>query len=234
MNVLAFDTCLGAVSVAARWRDPTGTWQLRELSEERRSGHAERLMPMLSEALAAAGLRIGDIDRFAVTVGPGTFTGVRVGVAAARALALASGRPVVGMTSLAAIAHGAAAAIGTAHAHACVVVAVDAQRDMAYGQLFDAALAPLGEAVLLRPADLAARVGARPVVVAGSGAEATAAELVRGGGTVAACLPRLMPSARLLAEQAPGLDLMHPVRPLYLRPPDIKPQGDKSLLRAAP
>ena len=89
MNVLAIDTCLGAVSVAVRWRDAGGEWRMRDAYEARTAGHAERLMPMTKEVMGAAGLAFSDLQHIAVTVGPGSFTGVRAGVAAARGLALA-------------------------------------------------------------------------------------------------------------------------------------------------
>ena len=82
-----------------------GEWLLREAYEPRATGHAERLFPMIAEVMDGAGLAFSAIDRIAVTLGPGTFTGVRVGIAAARALALATGKPVVAMTSLAVMAH---------------------------------------------------------------------------------------------------------------------------------
>ena len=104
MALLAFDTCFGAVSVAVRYRAATGDWTIREAYEPRETGHAERLMPMIAEVMAAAALEFDQIERFAVTVGPGSFTGVRVGVAAARAFALAATRPVVGISSLEVIA----------------------------------------------------------------------------------------------------------------------------------
>ncbi|MFM2423228.1 MAG: hypothetical protein RL291_1758, partial [Pseudomonadota bacterium] len=105
MNVLAFDTCFGATSVAVRWRSTAGEWLLREAYESRQvatgglagpPGQAERLLPMIDEVMAAAGLGFEDIGRIAVTLGPGTFTGVRVGIAAARGLALARKIPVTG------------------------------------------------------------------------------------------------------------------------------------------
>src|SRR5512145_626858 len=105
MNVLAFDTCFGAVSVAVRGQCASGEWRLREVYEERATGHAERLFPMMAEVMDGAGLAFSALDRIAVTLGPGTFTGVRVGISAARALALALGKPVVGITSLAAMAY---------------------------------------------------------------------------------------------------------------------------------
>ena len=118
MNILAFDTCLGAVSVAVRWRGAGGEWLMRHAHEVRERGHAERLMPMMAEVMEEAGLAFSDIDRIAVTVGPGTFTGVRVGVAAARGLALASGVATVGATSLAVMAHQADELLGPARAAA--------------------------------------------------------------------------------------------------------------------
>ena len=98
MGVLAFDTCFGAVSVAVRWQSARGEILLREDYEERETGHAERLMPMIESVMHGAGLRFSSINRIAVTLGPGSFTGLRIGIAAARALGLAANIPVVGMT----------------------------------------------------------------------------------------------------------------------------------------
>src|SRR5947207_7581458 len=112
MNLLAFDTCLGAVSVAVRWQGPGGDWLMRHAHEARERGHAERLIPMMTEVMDEAGLAFSDLHRIAVTVGPGTFTGVRVGMAAARGIALASGLAVVGTTTLAVMAHQADQLLG--------------------------------------------------------------------------------------------------------------------------
>src|SRR5262245_51941532 len=136
MNVLAFDTCFGAVSVAVRWQSGRREQLLREAYEPRTTGHAERLFPMMSEVMDGAGLAFAAIDRIAVTIGPGSFTGVRVGVAAARALALATAKPVVGMTSLAVMARRAGALLGDVRTGRRLVVAVDARRDMVYLQIF--------------------------------------------------------------------------------------------------
>jgi tRNA threonylcarbamoyladenosine biosynthesis protein TsaB len=116
MNVLAFDTCFGAVSAAVRWKSARGEWLLREAYEPLTVGHAERLLPMIDDVMIGSGLTYQQLDRIAVTIGPGGFTGLRVGVAAARAMALATGKPVVGLTSLAAMAerailHGVARSI---------------------------------------------------------------------------------------------------------------------------
>ena len=231
MNILAFDTCLGAVSVAVRWQSAQGHWLLRDRLEMREGGHAERLMPMIAEVMGEAGLAFSDLDRIAVTVGPGTFTGVRVGVAAARGLALASGLPVVAATSLAVMAHRAGELLDKPPED-LLAVAVDARRGMVYVQLFgqtqDRPSAPL----LLAPEDVAPLVGARPVVVVGSGARAVADAIAAAGGRAEARLADLQPHARSLALMAERLEPSRPVRPLYLRPPDVKPQADKSLSRA--
>src|SRR6185436_6934708 len=134
MNVLAFDTCFGAVSAAVCGTDARGLRVLAESYEARMSGHAERLVPMIDETVWRSGLALGDMDRLAVTMGPGGFTGVRVGVAAARALSLATGKPAVGVTSLAAMAHEARRLLSDASQARRLVVAVDARAGMVYVQ----------------------------------------------------------------------------------------------------
>lgn len=226
MNVLAFDTCFGAVSVAVR--STSGT--LTIAYEARTAGHAERLLPMIDQTMRSAGLAFRDIDRIAVTVGPGSFTGVRVGVAAARALALATGKPVVGMTSLAVMADEARAQLGNAYGERPLAVAVDARRGMVYVQIFDAAQdtsAPL----LLEPADAAAIIGGGPAILVGSAAAAVASLVAAAGGKAEAALADLQPHARVLALRAGELVPAAPIRPLYLRIPDAKLQSDKSLPR---
>jgi len=100
MIVLALDTALDACSVAI----VRGDTVLADLSERMHRGQAERLAPMAREATAAAGVGFSELDRVAVTTGPGSFTGVRVGLSFARALALALGKPCVGVSTLEALA----------------------------------------------------------------------------------------------------------------------------------
>ena len=132
MNVLAFDTCFGAVSAVVRWRGAGGDELVQEAQETLRVGHAERLLPLIDEVMAAAGLRYVDLHRIAVTVGPGGFTGLRVGVATARALSLATGLPVVGMSSLAVMAAAADVLLGAGRNGRPIAVVVDARRDATF------------------------------------------------------------------------------------------------------
>ena len=228
MNILAFDTCLGAVSAAVRWRSPRGEWLLREQYEPCTTGHAERLFPMIAEVMEGAGLAFAAVDRIAVTLGPGTFTGVRSGIAAARAFALATGKPAVGMSSLAVMALRVESLVAARRGGRPLAIAVDARRGMVYFQLFTGDLEEAGPPRLLTPEQAAALVGSEPAFVAGSGA-ATVASLA--GPSAEASLPDLQPHARMLAMIAPALQPLEPVAPLYLREPDAKPSASPSLVR---
>jgi tRNA threonylcarbamoyladenosine biosynthesis protein TsaB len=231
MNVLAFDTCLGAVSAAVCRLDGAGLHVLSEAYEARTVGHAERLMPMIEATLKRSGIALGDMDRLAVSLGPGSFTGVRIGVAAARALALATGKPAVGVTSLAAMAHEARQVLGSRMQERLLAVAVDARAGMAYVQLFEDG-GTTGEPVLVAPAEAAAMIGTqRSCIVVGSAATAVIAAVA--DGQAEAALLDLQPRARAVAALAGDIASSGPLRPLYLRRPDAKLQGDKSLPRVA-
>jgi tRNA threonylcarbamoyladenosine biosynthesis protein TsaB len=220
MNVLAFDSSLNALSVAVARRQQDA----RVVTEawEARTGHAERLLPMIGEVMAEAGMALSAIDRIAVTVGPGSFTGVRVGVAAARGLALALKRPAIGFTNLAVMAHEAARLLPGAHAGRLLAVAIDARDGMHYLQLFQRqreASPPL----LLAVDAAAAVIGRRSVVLVGTGAEAVATAVAAAGGEGETALIDLLPRAPALASLAEAEIALGPVRPLYLRPHGAKP-----------
>jgi tRNA threonylcarbamoyladenosine biosynthesis protein TsaB len=233
MNVLAFDTCFDACSVAVALDAEASRCTLEERFELRDKGHAEALMPMIEETLAAAGIGLSGIDRIAVTTGPGTFTGTRIGIAAARALALATGKEIVGASSLAVMAHGLVGELGESQDRGGLAIAVDARRGQVYVQLFgadglDARTAPQ----LLAVEDAAMIGGEEPLVLAGSGAALVADEARRKGREAAVVRPDLHPHASALARMAPRLmPAPDPLRPLYLRPPDARPQEGKSLPR---
>jgi tRNA threonylcarbamoyladenosine biosynthesis protein TsaB len=142
------------------------------------------------------------------------------------------GKPAVGVTSLAAMAHEARRLSSDASQARQLVVAVDARAGMVYVQAFDDDAA--GEALLLDPVDAAALIGRRPAVIVGSGAAAVASLVADVGGQAEVALADLQPRARAVAVLAADLDPTGSVRPLYLRRPDAKVQGDKSIPRAAP
>lgn len=135
MQILAFDTAAAACS-AALWRD--GTVRARRLEPMAR-GQAEALLPMVRAVLDEAGAAFADLDLLAVTVGPGAFTGLRIGLAAARGLALATGLPCLGVTTLEAVAQAVPAAARTGDA---ILAVLDTRRDDVYAQTFGNDLNP--------------------------------------------------------------------------------------------
>src|SRR6476660_4857219 len=130
MRVLAIDTALEACSVAVLDTDRPDLRAHESLPMQR--GHAEALMPLVARVLDRVQFDFSAIDRVAVTTGPGSFTGLRVGIAAARGIALASGKPAIGLTTFAAFAAPFIAADDTLP----VVVAIDARHDHVYLQVF--------------------------------------------------------------------------------------------------
>jgi tRNA threonylcarbamoyl adenosine modification protein YeaZ len=180
-----------------------------------------------------ARLAFSAIDRIAVTVGPGTFTGVRVGVAAARGLALGSARSMVGATSLAVMALQAQQMLASRRGERELVVAVEAGRGSIYLQIFPALGDPFGPIVLTAD-DAGRHIGPQSVIVVGSASELIANAINTAGGQAEAAAPSLQPNARSLAALAADLAPVSSLRPLYLRPPDVKPQAERALPRAAP
>lgn len=233
MNILAFDTCFNACSVAVGRDLGSGQERLEQYFEPRETGHAESLMPMIDRALSEAGLGFRDLDRIAVTHGPGMFTGMRIGIAAARALRLATGVPIVTASSLAVMAEDAADDIGAERlAEATLAIAVDARRGQVYVQMFGrGGLDAVTEPMLATHA-AAAALGEGPLIVAGSGAELVAAAAREAGRDAEALLPRLEPDACALIYMARVLPLVTDApAPLYLRPADAKPQAGAAIAR---
>lgn len=216
MNVLAFDTAANACS-AAVWRN--GAIVARELTPMMR-GHAEALMPMVRRVLRAADLDFDELDRIGVTIGPGAFTGLRIGLAAARGVALAAGLPVVGVTTLEALAHGVDAA---ERGGANVLAVLDAKRADVYAQLFDERCEPLTSPRALLPEavpDLVAGASALPLVLAGDGAARVEPALSAAQLSVRAVAGTPWPDAAVIASLAAGrAPEAAPPSPLYLRPP---------------
>ena len=215
VSVLAFDSAGHGCSAAVLHH---GQLVARRSAPMER-GQTEALMPMIEAVLAESGLASGDLHVIAVTVGPGAFTGLRIALAAAHGLALATRRPLFGITNFAA----AAAQVPPAdRARRRLVVALDSKRRELYLQAFDAHGAPKGEGALVAPEAFSEWVPEGPLIVAGDGApRLTAAlgedraRLAAGSGmTDAADVARLAAAA-----WQSGIRHARP-RPLYLRPPD--------------
>ncbi len=217
MNILALDTSASACSVAL-WRHGG---VVRSLRRDMERGHAEALMPMLRDVLDGAGCGAADLDLVAVTVGPGAFTGLRIGLAAARGLALAAGLPCFGATTTDTVAHGVPEA---ERSGATLVVALQSNRADIYAQAFTPDLEPLSAPRALLPIEVAGLVteGGR-VVVAGDASNLVRPVLAGAGLDVAVSGVPGIPDAAVLAAIAarrwrPG-DRPASPSPLYLKPP---------------
>jgi len=191
-------------------------------------GQSERLMPMVREVLSEAGADFPDLDLLAVTTGPGAFTGLRIGLAAARGMALAGDLACFGVTTLDAVAAGVSE---TERQKANVLVVLDSKRAEVYAQAFRSDLRPLSEAQALMPADLAALTAngegdADRVLVAGDGAgqviQALKDKGIEAVLSTAPGVPDAATVAAIAAERWSSDQPAEPLRPLYLRPPDAK------------
>jgi tRNA threonylcarbamoyladenosine biosynthesis protein TsaB len=162
LKLLAFDTASQACSAAALVGEQVVAHRFELITR----GHAERLMPMIEAVMAEAGLDYRDLDGIAVTVGPGSFTGVRTGLAAARGLALAAGLRLVGISTLEALA----AAVPDDERHSGRILAVlDAAHGQVYAQRFDSDGRPLAPLFAVAAAALADQLDRAWLVGSGSG-----------------------------------------------------------------
>ncbi|WP_312734751.1 tRNA (adenosine(37)-N6)-threonylcarbamoyltransferase complex dimerization subunit type 1 TsaB [Brevundimonas sp.] len=217
MRLLVIDTALGACTAAVLQDDRPLAVRFEPMTK----GHQERLGGLVRDVAAEADGGFEALDRIGVTVGPGSFTGLRVGLAFAQGLGAALDRPVVGISTLAALAASLDDGDGP------VAALIDARRGQVYARLFrDAAALGPDEALTLETA--AARIAAltqetgRPTRLVGSGAAVLRQAFP--DMAVGAVDPRVAPSAEALARLAHAADpAACPPRPLYLRAPDATP-----------
>lgn len=225
-TILAFDTTLSACS-AALLQDDAPRARIFEVIGR---GHAERLMPMIEEVMAEAQCGYDALDAIAVTLGPGTFTGVRIGLAAARGLALAVQRPLIGVTTFEAVAVDLLLKAPEL-AGRTVTVIHDARRGEVYMQSFTTLpgapfprLVPRDAAAAL-PLDRAGNHIPRDAVVIGTGVallEQALDPAAMVSQAVASGHPDALAVARIAAARmAEGLECIS-IRPIYLRPPDAR------------
>ncbi len=212
MRVLVIDTALGLCTAGVFEVEGGAVRPLGLRSEAMSKGHSERLAGFARDAVAASGFGFADIDRIGVTVGPGSFTGLRVGMAFALGLGAALGRPVVGLSSLDALA--ASAGPGATAA------LIDARRGQVYARIFTDG-EPAGPAEALSLEVAGARIAELP---AGATLVGSAAPLFRDLAPSAIVVPLSGPEPAALAGLTAQADPeTAPPRPLYLRAPDASP-----------
>jgi tRNA threonylcarbamoyladenosine biosynthesis protein TsaB len=226
MRVLAIDTALEACAAAVLDTEIGEITAHESLPMAR--GHAEALIPLIARVIEKAKLGFAALDRIAVTTGPGSFTGLRVGISAARGIALAAGKPAVGLSTLAAYAAPLIAADDTLP----VVVAIDARHDHVYLQVFG----PGGRTIVtprlatLRDALRAASTGAPRIV-------GTAEAIIAAAWPSGERAPRLIDARRapdigwVARLGAAAVETGAAPKPLYLRAPDAQPQNAARLAR---
>lgn len=225
MRVLAIDTALAACSAAVLDTEFGGVVASESLPMIR--GHAEALMPMLQRVMDKAGLTFSDIDRVAVTTGPGSFTGLRVGIAAARGIALAADKPAVGLSTLSVYAAPHIAADDRFQ----VVAAIDARHAHVYLQVFSPGGRTLTTPRLAPLRDAVQAAAAAASCIVGSAAQAVAAALSETDAS-AAVDARAAPDIAWVARVGAVVpEDQSPLKPQYLRAPDAQPQHAAQLPR---
>jgi tRNA threonylcarbamoyladenosine biosynthesis protein TsaB len=222
MILLGLDSA-GAAASAALWRD--GTIIGRRFAAMAR-GQAEALPLMVADLAQATGVDLARLDGIGVTVGPGSFTGIRIGLALARGFGLAAGAPVIGISSFLSVAHDIPSDLAAGRR---LVVVLESKRAELYAQIFDGAAAPASDMLAVTAEALAHRLsgdaGPLRLVVAGDAADRVEPELARlgrdvvrapGAGHADAAAVVALAARRLVSG-----DTLDPARPVYLRPPDV-------------
>jgi tRNA threonylcarbamoyladenosine biosynthesis protein TsaB len=221
MLILAIDTALDACAAAVLDTDAGKLIAQESLAMKR--GHAEALMPLIARVIKESGIAFASLDRIAATTGPGSFTGLRVGLSAARGIALAAGKPVVGVTTLTAYA----APVVSESGEQPIISAIDARHDHVYlqvvsgngGSLVTPRVAPVSEALD------AVRFGA-PYLV-GNAARILAERWPADAPPPVKVDPQPAPDIAWVAWLGAAVDPdVALARPFYLRAPDAKPPKD--------
>ncbi|WP_169566875.1 tRNA (adenosine(37)-N6)-threonylcarbamoyltransferase complex dimerization subunit type 1 TsaB [Sneathiella limimaris] len=231
MKILSMDTALDACSVAIMEDETTIAFH----HEVRKRGHAEMLIPIIKNLMTENGLSFSDLDLIAVTIGPGTFTGLRIGLAAARGFSVASGIPCIGVTTLETLATQTASQLTEP---LNIVPLIDARRQEVYVQRFSTVKTPsvtikaLSEPSACPLQNIHAELGSDPAILIGSGVP-----LLREKELIDPRVHQIIevdpnPDARVIASIArlkagSNLDPSTSPDPLYLRAPDAKLPGGK-------
>ena len=227
MRILAIDTSCGAASVAVL---ESGLAEpLAVLSRPMARGHADALAPMVEETMRGVDGGFASLGRIAVATGPGSFTGIRVGLAMARAMGLALAIPVVGVSTLAAFA----APLLSQPRAGIIAAAIDARHGSVYFQLFEASGRPLGPPRCDTAWECVRAIGAGPAWLAGDAAAIVANEAHRAGLPYDLDAVRDAPDIVALAWMGLALDpSISPARPIYVKPADARPHPAEPIARA--
>jgi len=217
--VLAFDVASSACSVAISRHGAV----IAQHQEFRSSGQSERLVPLIETTMAEAALSYRELEAVAVTLGPGSFTGIRVGLATAKGLALAADLPVVGITNFVAVAAGVPEGERLGRR---LAVLLESKRADFYVQFFTSDLDPLTSPAAIAPAALENAFPPTPVLLVGDAVERALPALdSRKHGICVSSAPGL-PDAAVIAAVAASLPLPEPnapsPQPLYLHPPSVR------------
>jgi tRNA threonylcarbamoyl adenosine modification protein YeaZ len=221
MRILAIDSSCAAVCACVLEHGAETPLAARSLPMTR--GHAEALAPMVEAVIAQVPGGFGSLHRIAVTNGPGSFTGIRIGIAMARAMGLALDIPVIGVSTLTAFAGPLLLGSGAG----VIVSAIDARHGQVYFQLFEATGRPLIAPRVETLRDAARAIGAGPARLAGSAAKLLAEEFGRGAtafdASAAADFPDIAAVARIGLAASPDAS---PPRPIYLKAPSAQPMAE--------
>ncbi len=209
-SLLACDTANGLCSVALH----RSGHDIVSVKGKAQSEQAETLFAMLDEVFATTGLHYHDLTHLAVSIGPGSFTGIRIGLAAMRGIALVTGLPILGVSTLEALA---ADAIRLYSPEQPIIVALDARRGQIYHQVFSPTLEKLSDAQLLTYDEARQAYPLAQALLVGNGASLLVADNTGNLG-----VPDAESIARLAEQYLPfPTDTVAPA-PFYIRPPDAK------------
>jgi tRNA threonylcarbamoyladenosine biosynthesis protein TsaB len=227
MRILAIDTSCGAASVAVV--EGGRAAPLAVMSRPMARGHADALPLMVEEVMRGIDGGFPSLTRIAVATGPGSFTGIRIGLAMARAMGLALAIPVVGVSTLAAFA----APLLSEPRTGIIAAAIDARHGSVYFQLFEASGRPLGPPRCDTPRECVRAIGAGPAWLAGDAAALVASEAQRAGLPYDLDAARAAPDIVAVAWMGLAVDpSISPARPVYVKPPVARPNAAEPIARA--
>jgi tRNA threonylcarbamoyl adenosine modification protein YeaZ len=226
MRILAIDTSCGAASAAVY--DDAAREMLAQETIAMVQGHAEALGPMVQRVMGQVEGGVSTIGRVAACIGPGSFTGIRIGVAMARAIALTIEAPIIGVTTFVAFA----GPLLVEPKPGVIATAIDAKHGKVYFQLFESTGRPILAPMIASLREVVRVIGAGPARVAGNAAAMVAEEAERTGlvfdDSEASAYPDIVSIARVGLAADPEA---FPARPLYVKAPDAHPSPGDAIAR---